>query len=429
MNYEQTLHYLYNKLPLYSNIGIKAYKADLKNTLVLSNYLGNPQYKFKTVHIAGTNGKGSTSHMLAAIFQQSNYKTGLYTSPHLKDFRERIKMNGDMVPQAFVIDFVEKIKGFSEEISPSFFELTFVMAIDYFAQQNVDIAIIETGLGGRLDSTNVITPEVSVITNIGFDHMDILGDTLEKIAIEKAGIIKPGIPVVIGETTLETKNVFCKKANEQNAPILFAEDVYKINSTKSVDEVLQIEIVNRRNKVTSKYNLDLAGFYQAKNLLTVLTATDVLRNMFTLSDENITQALANVKRLSGLRGRWEIIHRKPLVVLDVAHNADGIQQLTYQIKNTPHKKLHVVFGMVKDKEIEKVLQLLPRHATYYFTKAQIPRALPENELLERAQKYHLQGSSFNDVNSALKTAMSNASPDDMIIICGSVFVVGEVSLS
>ncbi|MGH2646355.1 MAG: bifunctional folylpolyglutamate synthase/dihydrofolate synthase, partial [Ginsengibacter sp.] len=398
MTYRQAIHYLYNKLPMFTRLGAKAYKADLKNTLVLCKYLGNPQNKIKTIHIAGTNGKGSTSHMLAAIFQQCGYKTGLYTSPHLKDFRERIKLNGEMVSQDFITAFIEKTKNISEEINPSFFELTFVMALEYFAQQKVDIAIIETGLGGRLDSTNVILPEVSVITNIGFDHMDILGDTIEKIAVEKAGIIKAGIPAIIGETTPETKIIFKEKAKEENAPLFFAEEKYKIISANYVAELLQVEVFNQDKKTKNKYSLDLTGLYQVKNLLTVLTTTDILKNKFTLDDENITQALAIVKKLNGLHGRWEIIYRKPMVVLDVAHNVDGIKQLINQIKNTSYKKLHIVFGMVKDKEIKKVLELLPQQATYYFTKAQIPRALPENELLERAQQNHLKGASFDEVN-------------------------------
>lgn len=428
MNYEQTLHHLYNTLPLYSNIGTKAYKADLNNTFALCKYLGDPQNEITTIHVAGTNGKGSTSHMLASVFQQNGYRTGLYTSPHLKDFRERIKINGEMIQQDFVIHFVERMQAFSEQVQPSFFELTFVMALEYFKQEKVDIAIIETGLGGRLDSTNVITPEISVITNIGFDHMDILGDTLDKIAFEKAGIIKDGIPVVIGETIPETKQVFIEKANEKNAPIYFAQEKYKLISVKPIDGQLQIEVKNSFNK-SKQYNLDLTGLYQAKNLLTVLTVIDILKKKILLKEENIAAGLANVKLLSGLHGRWEIIHREPMVVLDVAHNVDGIRQIIYQIKNSIYEKLHIVFGMVKDKEIDKVLEILPKDATYYFTKAQIPRALPEAELSERASKYDLKGSAFNNVNKALKAAMAKASQKDMIIVCGSVFVVGEVELS
>jgi len=428
MTYEQTLHYLYNKLPLYSIIGIRAYKADLHNTFALCNYLGDPQKKIKTIHVAGTNGKGSTSHMLAAVFQQCGYKTGLYTSPHLKDFRERIKINGEMISHEFVIAFVERTKTFSEEIQPSFFELTFVMALEYFVHQKVDIAIIETGLGGRLDSTNVITPELSVITNIGYDHVDILGNSLDKIAFEKAGIIKQDIPVVIGEVTPETKIIFQKKALETSSAIFFAEEKFEIISINSGEDTLQVEVFDNERMGNYKYTLDLNGLYQARNLLSVLTATAVLESNFSLGEKNIRLALLNVKKLTGLHGRWEVIHRKPLVVLDVAHNVDGIRQLVNQINHTPYKKLHIVFGIVKDKEIEKVLEQLPPTAEYYFTRAQIPRALPETELLERAAGFHLRGSSYNKVNAAIKAAMDVATKEDMIIICGSTFVVGEVDL-
>jgi len=428
MNYEQAVHYLYNKLPMFTRMGAKAYKADLTNTIALCTYLGNPQNKIKTVHIAGTNGKGSTSHMLAAIFQQCGYKTGLYTSPHLKDFRERIKVNGEMITENFVTEFVEATKSFSEEINPSFFELTFVMAVEYFVQCNVDIAIIETGLGGRLDSTNVITPEVSIITNIGYDHTDILGDTLEKIAFEKAGIIKEKVPVIIGETTFETKRVFLDKAEEKNAPVFFAQEKYKVVSANYLNEKLLLEVNDVGKNSVSGYLLDLPGLYQAKNFLTVLTATDILKENFSLTDTNIKQAVDHVKKLTGLHGRWEIISRHPLIILDVAHNVDGIQQLVNQIQISSYNNLHIIFGMVKDKEIEKVLALLPKQASYYFTRAQIPRALPENELLERADKFRLKGNAYSEVNKALEAARTNASADDLIIVCGSVFVVGEVNV-
>ena len=428
MTYDQTLHYLYNKLPLYSIIGIRAYKADLDNTLALCKHLGDPQNKIKTIHIAGTNGKGSTSHMLAAAIQECGYKTGLYTSPHLKDFRERIKINGQMIARDFIISFVEKTKTFSEEIQPSFFELTFVMALEYFVHQNVEVAVIETGLGGRLDSTNVITPVLSVITNIGFDHMDILGNSLEKIAFEKAGIIKPRVPVIIGEVLPETKLIFQQKADETCSPIYFAEEKFEIISLNSTDKALEIELLDRSKNQKINYTLDLPALYQAKNLLPVLTAIGLLKNDFTLKDNNIQKAMRNVKNLTDFHGRWEVIHRKPLVVLDVAHNADGIQQLMNQVNSSSYKKLHIIFGIVKDKEIDKVLERLPPKARYYFTRAQIPRALPEDELRARAAGFQLRGNSYNDVNSALKAAMDVASEEDLIIICGSIFVVGEVNL-
>lgn len=428
MTYEQTLHYLYNKLPLFSNIGLKAYKADLKNTLALCKFLGDPQNKIKTIHIAGTNGKGSTSHMLAALFQQQGYRTGLYTSPHLKDFRERIKINGVMVEKSFVIDFVEKMNKPTIEINPSFFELTFVMALEYFVQQNVDVAIIETGLGGRLDSTNVITPEISVITNIGYDHMDILGDTIEKIAVEKAGIIKKNVPVVIGETLPATKPIFKKTAGELNAPIFFAEEEMQVVSVTQNKETLAVDVLDVKEKISKRFLLDLPGLYQQKNLLTVLTVIEHLSNKFLFEEKNILAALEKVKQLTGLHGRWEVVHQDPMVVLDVAHNIDGITQLVKQLRNILYKKLHIVFGIVKDKEIEKVLAILPVNAMYYFTKAQIPRALEEVELMERAKTYHLHGRAFADVNTALKAAIAASLTEDLIIVCGSVFVVGEVNL-
>ena len=428
LTYEESIHYLYDKLPMFSRSGAKAYKADLKNTLALCKYLGNPQDEIKTIHIAGTNGKGSVSHILAAILQENGYKTGLYTSPHLKDFRERIKINGGMIAESFLVDFVEKTKSTSEEISPSFFELTFVMALEYFSQQKVDVAVIETGLGGRLDSTNVIMPLLSVITNISFDHKDILGDTLAKIAYEKAGIIKQNIPVVIGEVIPETRVVFQSKAKETHSEIIFAEEKYEIVSSEYDTRKLEIKVLNKETKAINDYQLDLNGVYQEKNLLTVLASVDMLKKHFALQEEKISCALSNVKKLTGLHGRWDVIHEKPTVALDVAHNEDGIKQLIHQINKSDYEKLHIVFGMVKDKDIEKVLEQLPTNAYYYFTKAQNPRALPENELLEKAKKHHLQGNSYGEVKEALKAALAKASEKDLVVVCGSVFVVAEVEL-
>ncbi len=426
MTYLESIHYLYDHLPMFSKSGAKAYKADLKNTLALCSYLGNPQDKIKTIHIAGTNGKGSVSHMLAAILQENGYKTGLYTSPHLKDFRERIKINGQMVSKSFLSDFVEKTKIISEKIKPSFFELTFVMALDYFVQKKVEVAVIETGLGGRLDSTNVITPLLSVITNISYDHMDILGNSLEEIAFEKAGIIKKNIPVVIGATTVNTKPVFQKKAEEMNSEISFASEKYKLISSVYKTKSLELEISNKLNKKKENYSLDLNGLYQQKNILTVLAAVDFLKNNFSLKTKKIKTALSNVKNLTGLFGRWEIIHEKPTVVLDVAHNEDGIKQLMAQIQKLDFEKLHIIFGMVKDKKIEKVLCQFPKNANYYFTKAQNPRALPEEELLKMAKRFKLNGNTYPEVNVALKASMDKASKKDLIIVCGSVFVIAEV---
>ena len=427
MTYQQTLDYLFTRLPMFSRIGAAAYKADLTNTIRLCDALNNPQHKLKSIHIAGTNGKGSTSHMLAAILQTAGYKTGLYTSPHLKDFRERIKINGEMIREEFVIDFTEKVKPLIEEIEPSFFEITVAMAFEYFAQQQVDVAVIETGLGGRLDSTNIITPELSIITNIGWDHMNILGDSLEKIAFEKAGIIKEGIPVVVGEVLPETEIVFERTAKERNAPLSIASHKRQVVDWNWEKHELVVEVAEDHHTDHKKYHLDLPGVYQTKNLLTVLEACSQLQQLgWKIDDKIIHKGLQHTKKLTGLHGRWEIIHTSPLVVLDVAHNVDGMRQLVQQAEVTEHNQLHIVIGMVKDKDIERVLALLPKSAVYYFTKAQIPRALPEDELMETAKKLNLQGDSFPDVNEALEFALQHAHPDDLVIVCGSVFLVGEV---
>lgn len=333
-----------------------------------------------------------------------------------------------MIPESFVIEFVEKTKLITEEIQPSFFELTFVMALDYFASRKVDVAVIETGLGGRLDSTNVITPLLSVITNIGFDHMDILGDTLEKIAGEKAGIIKPHVPAVIGEFQTETQTVFEDKAKETNSPLFFAEEAFEIVSATYDITHLEVEVLDRKSNEKNKYHLDLNGLYQQKNLLAVLKAVQLLKYSFVLEDEKIKAALSKVKSMTGLHGRWEVIQKNPVVVMDVAHNEDGIKQLIEQINHSKFNQLHIIFGMVKDKDTAKVLNQFPKTAKYYFTKAHIPRALPEEELQQKALQYELKGSTFADVNEALKSALNIASKEDMIIVCGSVFVVGEVSL-
>jgi dihydrofolate synthase/folylpolyglutamate synthase len=430
LNYQQTIEYLFHRLPMFSKLGTAAFKGDLSNTLKLCEALGNPQNAFKSIHIAGTNGKGSTSHMLAAIMQTAGYKTALYTSPHLKDFRERIKVNGEMVDEKFVIEFTKKIKPVIEEIDPSFFEITVAMAFSWFAQQKVDIAVIEVGLGGRLDSTNVITPEISVITNIGYDHMNILGNTLEQIAWEKAGIIKEGIPVVVGETLFETKPVFVKKSKDLNAPLYFANEARWVTdwqpSKQGLEVMVQIKQIDKR----TRYKLELGGIYQIKNLLTVLEVVHVLTTMgWEISEQQVQQALLNVRKLTGLHGRWEVVHHQPMTVLDVAHNEDGIKQLTGQLEHCDFQKLHIVIGMVKDKEIEKVLSLLPKHASYYFTKAQIPRALPENELAQKAFQQGLHGNAFTTVNEAVQKAINESHENDMILVCGSVFVVGEVEIS
>lgn len=412
---------------MFSRIGAAAYKADLLNTIRLCKALDNPQHNFKSIHIAGTNGKGSVSHMLAAILQTAGYKTGLYTSPHLKDFRERIKINGEMIPEDFVISFTKKIMPLIEEIEPSFFEITVAMAFDYFADQKIDIAVIETGLGGRLDSTNIITPELSIITNIGLDHMNLLGDSLEKIALEKAGIIKEGVPVIIGEVLPETEVVFKPVALERNAALTIASHTRQVRDWHWEKHELIVEVADDHHPDHKIYHLDLPGIYQTKNLLTVLECCSKLQEQGWVMDEKIIQqGLKKTKKLTGLHGRWEIIHTSPKVILDVAHNADGIRQLVLQSEVTEHNQLHIVLGMVKDKEIETVLALLPSNARYYFTKAQIPRALPETELKEKSALLNLKGDSFPEVNKALHNAMQQAHPDDLIIVCGSIFLVGEV---
>lgn len=429
MNYQQALDYLFTQLHMFSKLGSKAYKADLSNTILLCNKLHNPQLQFPTVHIAGTNGKGSVSHTLAAILQTAGYKTGLYTSPHLKDFRERIKINGVMCSKDFVVQFTNTMKNFIEQHHPSFFEITVAMAFEYFAQEKVDIAIIETGLGGRLDSTNIITPQLSVITNISLDHIQILGETLELIASEKAGIIKQNTPVVIGETLPETKNVFEQKANTVNAPIVFAEQENKVINFFYNHELLAIEIENNFNKQRTKYNLDLTGIYQTKNIITVLSAVHQLQKIgWKINEEHLHQALQNVKKITGLQGRWQLLKTSPTVIADVAHNEAGIKQVLHQLKNISYKHLHIVVGMVKDKDVNKVLGLLPQQATYYFTQAQIPRALPMQELQKLAHTKNLIGNNFENVNRAIDAATNSAQKNDLILAIGSVFLIGEIEI-
>jgi len=412
---------------MYSRIGPAAFKKDLTNTIRLCDHLGNPQKKFKSIHVAGTNGKGSVSHMMAAILQTAGYKTGLYTSPHLKDFGERIKIDGEFIDEKFVIDFTEKIKPLIDEIEPSFFEITVAMAFEYFAQQNVDMAVIEVGLGGRLDSTNIITPEISVITNIGLDHMYMLGDTVEKIAKEKAGIIKEGIPIVIGEVIPETQPAFEKVAKEKNAPLSIASQKRQVVDWNWQNYELVAEIAEQHKTDHKIFHLDVPGLYQVKNLITALEICSQLHQMgWSITDESIHKGLHHTKKLTGLHGRWEIVHQSPLVVLDVAHNIDGIKQLVQQAEVTEHQQLHIIIGLVKDKEVEKIFSVLPKTAKYYFTKAQIPRAISEDELAVHGAITGLNGESFSEVNKALEAAMQHAHKDDLILVCGSVFLVGEV---
>jgi dihydrofolate synthase/folylpolyglutamate synthase len=436
MPYQDTIDYLYSRLPMFSRIGAAAIKNNLDNTIAICNHLGNPQHKFKTIHVAGTNGKGSTSHMLASIFQEAGYKTGLYTSPHLYDFRERIKVNGQMCSKDFVVDFTKRMKGEIEKIEPSFFEITVGMAFEYFAQEKCDIAIIETGLGGRLDSTNIINPELSIITNIGWDHMALLGNTIQEIAGEKAGIIKAETPVVISEAIVETKSIFEQKAASLNAPIYFAEDflalkTFQNNWTSSLFEFTQPLIHLLDAPLFSKtftIDSDLPGRYQYKNLKGVLVAVQLLSTMgWKLNANKVLKALLNVKNNTGLMGRWECIQNSPRVILDVAHNEHGIHALLAQLETLHYGKLHIVTGMVKDKDVDAVLKLLPSTATYYFTQSHIPRALPATELAEKGNALGLVGEIFEEVNHALASANKNANHNDLILVIGSVFLVAEVN--
>lgn len=437
MNYQETLQYLYSQLPMFHRIGAAAYKADLKNTVDICNLLGNPQDKFKSIHIAGTNGKGSVSHFLASIMQENGYKVGLYTSPHLKDFRERIKINGKEIPTEKVTDFVEKHKTSFDFINPSFFEWTVGLAFSYFAVEKVDVAVIETGLGGRLDSTNIITPELSIITNISWDHSNLLGDSLEKIAGEKAGIIKKGVPVVIGETQEEIKEVFINKCNEVKAPLYFADRHFHVLHAELVynnspELMVQLQFkngipLNHVFEHDSVLRSSLIGYYQVKNLVTVLMAIDILNTYgFSLQAEKVEKGITNVIKNTGIMGRWQKINEKPLVVSDIGHNEGGLKETLTQINFTPHKKLHMVLGFVNDKDIDTILTLLPNDADYYFCKAQIPRALDETILAEKALKAGIKGNVFPSVETAYKAAKDNAGSEDLIYIGGSTFVVAEV---
>jgi len=428
MNYQETIDYLFARLPMFSRIGAAAFKKDLVNIQKLCDFLADPYKRFKSIHIAGTNGKGSVSHMLAAILQTAGYRTGLYTSPHLKDFRERIKIDGEMVSKGFIVDFTERIKALSEKIEPSFFEITVAMAFEYFAEEEIDIAIIETGLGGRFDSTNIITPELSVITNIGWDHMNILGDSLEKIAFEKAGIIKQNIPVIVGEVLPQTEQVFRQAANEKKADLSIASDKRQPINWQWKKHELIVEVAQQHGTDHQLYHLDLPGIYQTKNLITVLEACSHLQQLgWNIEEQDIRTGLQHTKKLTGLHGRWEIVHLHPLIVLDVAHNEDGIKMLMEQVEVTDHDHLHIILGVVKDKELEKILELFPRLADYYFTQADIPRALNSQLLKEAATGVGLKGEIYPDVNHAIKAALSKTTKQDMILVCGSVFLVGEVN--
>ncbi|NNM22057.1 MAG: bifunctional folylpolyglutamate synthase/dihydrofolate synthase [Flavobacteriaceae bacterium] len=404
MTYSETINWLFSQLPMYQRIGQAAYKADLSNTLNLAEYLDHPETSFKSVHLAGTNGKGSTSHMLASVLQEAGYKVGLYTSPHLKDFRERIKINGNMISEGAVVDFIDEHRRFFETNQLSFFEMTVGMAFDHFRKEEVDIAVVEVGLGGRLDSTNIIIPEVSVITNIGMDHTQFLGNDLPTIAGEKAGIIKEGVPVVIGEKQAEPVEVFERIAHEKNSELIFAEQV--------IDQI---------------YPTDLHGGYQHKNQRTALATLEVLRRKgWSMLDENIIQGLQNVIKNTGLSGRWQVIMQHPKVICDTAHNKEGLSLVLAQLISERFRDLHVVLGVVNDKKLDEILPLFPKHACYYFCAPAIPRAMDAGKLSEQAGRFGLLGAFYESVRDAYEEAIKNADKDDIIFVGGSTFVVAEV---
>lgn len=407
MDYQNTLTYLYNSVPMFQQVGGAAYKEGLENTHVLDAHFGHPHRSFRTIHIAGTNGKGSCSHTLAAILQETGYRVGLYTSPHLIDFRERIRINGLPIPEEYVVRFVEKERGFFEPLHPSFFELTTAMAFRYFADEKVDVAVIEVGLGGRLDCTNIIHPDLCIITNISPDHTQFLGDTPAKIAKEKAGIIKTGVPVVIGETTPETKPVFLQKAEEEKAPITFAEDMM--------------------NNDYPGLQTELQGLYQIKNTRTVLAALPLLQKAgYRIDEPGVRNGFAHVCKLTGLMGRWQKLQDAPTLICDTGHNVGGITYIVKQLKRQAFRQLHIIIGMVNDKDVNGVLALLPQNATYYFTKAGVKRALPEEELCKLAAKAGLQGECYPDVAAAVTAAQEKSHPEDFIFVGGSNFIVADL---
>lgn len=423
MNYQETLHYLFTSAPLFQHVGKDAYKEGLENTHTLDTYFGHPHRSFRTIHVAGTNGKGSCSHTLAAILQRAGYRTGLYTSPHLVDFRERIRVNGEPVPESYVVDFVEKHRHFFEPLHPSFFELTTAMAFRYFADSQVDVAVIEVGLGGRLDCTNIIRPDLCVITNISFDHIQFLGDTLKKIAAEKAGIIKSDIPVVVGETTAETKPVFLRKAQEVGAPIIFAEEEHLLLShTRTSDGQYLYQTVDYAD-----LKGELGGLCQLKNTNTLLSAIRQLKVQgYALTDEAIREGFACVCELTGLMGRWQKVGSCPTVICDTGHNVGGISYIVEQLALQTYDRLHIVMGMVNDKDISGVLAMLPRKASYYFTQASVQRALPAGRVKELANKFGLEGEAYPDVSSALAAAKAAATDKDLIFVGGSSFIVADL---
>lgn len=430
MTYRQTLDYLFSQLPMFHRIGAAAYKADLDATRALCKILGNPQQDFSSIHIAGTNGKGSTSHFLASVLQEAGYKTGLFTSPHLRDFRERIKVNGRMISKSEVTSFVMQHREEFNAVQPSFFEWTFALAAWYFAKAKVDIAVIETGMGGRLDSTNLVNPVITVITNIGLDHTQFLGSTLAEIAVEKAGIIKTGIPVVIGETHPETKPIFTRSAARCMAEITFADQDIRINQavlTKQKQPLLRAEFISSPSGQNYKLATPLSGKYQLKNLATVIcTLEKIQQTGMKIQPENIIAGIRKVIKNTGLMGRWQTISRNPLTIADIGHNPDGMREVLEQVALTPHRRLHFVFGVVNDKDVRTILEMLPRDASYYFCKADIPRGLDASELAEIAGELSLIGKTYCSVKEALISAQQAAGADDLVLVGGSTFVVAEV---
>lgn len=426
--YQETLRFLYEQLPMFQRIGPAAFKKDLSNTLALMEALGQPHTRYPSVHIAGTNGKGSTAHMLAAVGTAHGLKTGLYISPHYKDFRERIKIDGRYVSREYVIEFAERYRHLFDEIKPSFFEITVAMAFDYFAREKVDLAVIETGLGGRLDSTNVVTPLLSIITNISYDHQQFLGDTLPLIAGEKAGIIKPGVPVVIGETHPESAPVFRAKAAETASPILFADAHYYLEQAAEDISHVTYDVFRDDLPYIPQLRSDLHGPYQSKNLATVLQSVEMLEQSgFLKKDQDkLRIALGNVRQLSSFMGRWQVIGESPTVLVDSAHNEGGLRPVMERLAALPYRNLHMVFGMVSDKGPEVALSLLPQNARYYFAKADIPRGLDAKALKDNAEKFGLHGRAYSSVRNALKAARRAAGPDDLVFVGGSIFVVAEV---
>ncbi len=412
---------------MFHRIGNAAFKKSLDNIIALCEALGQPQQQFKSIHVAGTNGKGSSSHMLAAVLQESGYRTGLYTSPHLKSFTERIRINGQELPQDYLVRFVEQHKPLFERIQPSFFEMTVALAFQYFAEEQVDIAVIEVGLGGRLDSTNIVQPELSLITNIGYDHQALLGNTISAIASEKAGIIKTGIPAVISTRQQEAQEVFEAKAEEAGAPIYFAPDYFRFEVTEATLERQVLQVYRNEKPFLPGLELDLAGAYQIYNLPGVLQALVLLHEKgFHITHQALRSGLANTKKLTGLKGRWQVLRHEPLTICDTGHNEDGIKQILEQLESLHPKQVHMVFGAVNDKDITAILKLLPKQYRYYFCQASIPRALPVQDLLARAQAVGLGGVAYSTVSQAVAAAKANAAPDEVIFIGGSTFVVAEI---